>query len=67
MSVFECVYVCVCEHTNTPLESCGWVRCCLSSASSLLVGVYLSKFVCVCVYWYVLVCFGFMELIGSFG
>jgi len=26
MSVFECVYVCVCEHTNTPLESCGWVR-----------------------------------------
>ena len=39
--------------------------CCLSSASSLLAGVCLSEFLCVCVY--VLVCFGFMELIGSFG
>ena len=26
MSVFECVYVCVCGHTNAPLESCGWER-----------------------------------------
>jgi len=46
---FEHTYVCVCEHTNTPLGLCGWVCVCHEASVLQCVAVCYSVLQCVAV------------------